>query len=1166
MILIGSLRRTPALFAVALSLLAGLCPDQSRVLSMNCGGPRVVAGGVPFLGDQVYTPSNGAGHVGTNSETCSSGAAVSIGWLDATYSEVNRSARSGFDAYRFDLNPGTYWVRLHLAEVCLYGQGPESRRFSLLLEGQPRVVDLDPTASVGWNYALEPTYRVDVLDGALDIEAGIPGLGSAILNGVEIFEALPSIPSPLDGLTAKSGSGEVILTWDHPNDANLRRVRIERASTASGPWQLAGWQSWGIPRYIDRSAIPGQVAFYRVSPENHFGQLAMPGGVAQAIAANIGDSNLPVIRLTIAPEDLTQLGLDPTSNSEVPATFDLDGVSLPAEVRYRGGGSRRYSKKSWKVKFLFPGTFEGRHEINLKAHFADESLIREWLAEELYAYADIPSAEHRPVHLNINGEFMGVFDWVEQVDSDFLAARDLDTGASIYKAQSNLSVLASAAEYEEHYAKKTNKASGHASLIGFIDLLNQPSTTLAEVADILDLDSYLDYLAIVAVLADYDQISQNYYLVHELDRDLWNWVPWDNDSGLIQDSLDLNHGTSFSGTPPEQWNMLRDWVYRNDAAHWRLLRKVEHLLKTQVEAGQLSNKIDELTLQVFEDARQDKYKWGWERDLLFFKARMTLKRFLDLRSQHLQVQIPLFDPGTPPTVVWINEFMAKNASTLADSAGEFDDWIELVNMSAQAVDLGGHYLTDDLGDPTQWMFPAGTTIAPYSHLVVWADKDPAQGPLHANFKLKTSGEEIGLYAPDGQTLLDFYHYRNQVVDVSEGRVRSGLHWFSRSATPTPGAANSAAGELPPSITWVQAGEGQPLEGQAIAMSCRVTSSYGVTSVVCHYSIGGGPFLPLPMSPLEGDRFGVSIPQQSGGTVVEFYLQTRDSAQGVGTYPTGAPNSTESFVVLSERTGILMIQELCADNDTLATDPQGEYEDYLELFNASDVGLDLSSVSLTDDPGQPDKWQFPAGTFLGPGQRLVVWADSDLGDSGLHSNFSLSKNGEEVSVYMEAGGSFTRLDNIAYEAVSSDAPLGRMAHQPGPFFGLERASPRISNIPDPGQAALYFARGQTNAISLQSQGTYSIGSAVNFSLTGASHNMGGSLLISGQPGYQIRLGCTLLVDEGHSRGTPFSTDGAGQATVAFAIPAHPAFVGVTVYAQALLNGGGCSNGVAITLRN
>ncbi|NQV31551.1 MAG: lamin tail domain-containing protein, partial [Phycisphaeraceae bacterium] len=69
--------------------------------------------------------------------------------------------------------------------------------------------------------------------------------------------------------------------------------------------------------------------------------------------------------------------------------------------------------------------------------------------------------------------------------------------------------------------------------------------------------------------------------------------------------------------------------------------------------------------------------------------------------------------------VLINEFMASN-STIADAAGQYDDWIELHNPTDHPVDVGGMSLTDDLSQPDRWQFPLNrsdiTTIAAHGYL------------------------------------------------------------------------------------------------------------------------------------------------------------------------------------------------------------------------------------------------------------------------------------------------------------------------------------------------------------------------------------------------------------------------------------------------------------------
>ena len=120
----------------------------------------------------------------------------------------------------------------------------------------------------------------------------------------------------------------------------------------------------------------------------------------------------------------------------------------------------------------------------------------------------------------------------------------------------------------------------------------------------------------------------------------------------------------------------------------------------------------------------------------------------------------------------INELMAENLKTLADPQGEFDDWIELHNISSESVDLTGMYLSDDPDSPRKWPFPNGTRIGPGGYLLVWADEDgSATEGLHANFKLSNNGEEIFLVDSDERQnrLLDHVTFGKQGVDYSHGR-------------------------------------------------------------------------------------------------------------------------------------------------------------------------------------------------------------------------------------------------------------------------------------------------------------------------------------------------------------------------------------------------------------
>lgn len=82
-------------------------------------------------------------------------------------------------------------------------------------------------------------------------------------------------------------------------------------------------------------------------------------------------------------------------------------------------------------------------------------------------------------------------------------------------------------------------------------------------------------------------------------------------------------------------------------------------------------------------------------------------------------------------------------------------------------------------------------IGPGEHLLLWADDDAEQGLQHLAFRLRRSGEAIGLYDRDGVTMLDHVTFGPQATDVSYVRTGSGTDQWEACTAPTPGQANAA---------------------------------------------------------------------------------------------------------------------------------------------------------------------------------------------------------------------------------------------------------------------------------------------------------------------------------------------------------------------------------------
>tara|TARA_B100000315_G_scaffold168186_1_gene156728 strand:- start:12 stop:917 length:906 start_codon:yes stop_codon:yes gene_type:complete len=136
----------------------------------------------------------------------------------------------------------------------------------------------------------------------------------------------------------------------------------------------------------------------------------------------------------------------------------------------------------------------------------------------------------------------------------------------------------------------------------------------------------------------------------------------------------------------------------------------------------------------------------------------------------------------------INEFLAINDATNSDEYGEFDDWIELYYNLPEPINLEGYTLTDELADSEKWTFP-NIEIVGEGYLLVWADDDEEQGDLHTNFKLSGSGEEIGLFNPNGD-MLGGLSFGVQSDDISYGRITDGGNEWQFFDVPTPGFTNT----------------------------------------------------------------------------------------------------------------------------------------------------------------------------------------------------------------------------------------------------------------------------------------------------------------------------------------------------------------------------------------
>lgn len=187
-------------------------------------------------------------------------------------------------------------------------------------------------------------------------------------------------------------------------------------------------------------------------------------------------------------------------------------------------------------------------------------------------------------------------------------------------------------------------------------------------------------------------------------------------------------------------------------------------------------------------------------------------------------------------------------------------------------------------------------------------------------------------------------------------------------------------------------------------------------------------------------WGVTLPM---GTSMEYYIYAENDE--AGSY---SPARAEFEFHSLTTAGDIVINELMASNDMIVADQDGEFDDWIELYNNTDGEISLEGYSLSDDQEYAGKWLFP-DVSMAAGSFLIIWADKDTLQEGLHANFKLSASGEEL-LLSDASGLV--VDQVIYPPQTTDVSWARIPNGTGNFqsrtatFDAENES-IIASAPD-----------------------------------------------------------------------------------------------------------------------
>ncbi len=287
-----------------------------------------------------------------------------------------------------------------------------------------------------------------------------------------------------------------------------------------------------------------------------------------------------------------------------------DGVTL----RIRGETSRSYPKKSLRMEFKGEPFAGDRDVLIFNAEYGDASYLRQYIAASLFRDIGYPCFTTEYARLYLNGEFLGLYLCIDNIDKSFLRAQGLDPDGTLYKAAQRGACMSVFDDIPYHWDKKTREDTGDAELTSLIHDLNATPDSLYEAfaRERLDYDRMVDIVSMNILLSNASTYYHNYYIYQNtLGDGRWTMLPWDLDKTFGTYGYDWPyqqsgwHGYRTPDNPFVERALISPAIFSDIVERMGVLSQTvftnEHLaslidsLQTVIEPSVLQDETDSIT-------------------------------------------------------------------------------------------------------------------------------------------------------------------------------------------------------------------------------------------------------------------------------------------------------------------------------------------------------------------------------------------------------------------------------------------------------------------------------------------------------------------------------------------------------------------------------------------
>ncbi len=220
---------------------------------------------------------------------------------------------------------------------------------------------------------------------------------------------------------------------------------------------------------------------------------------------------------------------------------------------------------------------------------------------------------------------------------------------------------------------------------------------------------------------------------------------------------------------------------------------------------------------------------------------------------------------------------------------------------------------------------------------------------------------------------------------------------------------------------------------------------GITTTL-HYRIDGGSWntllksSPTVTDPVSGaSSYRDTIFSLDAATEVELYFTAADQGGQENRYP-----DTTLLISYPLVSGPLYINEFVASNQSVKKDEFGEFDDWVEIYNASEEQVWLADYFLSDNMGSPGKYRFPE-RYLQAGDFYLVWLDDQEEQGENHATFKISKEGEKLRLSERPSTGYHVVDSVTFGLQETDVSMGRLVDGGTEWVTFTSPTPRYSNL-------------------------------------------------------------------------------------------------------------------------